>query len=167
MAWCLLWSQLNLVFRHRCQEVIHDFHGNAVETIHTAERLFLLLIYMEALSLEKLNCTSFKDRKIFKNEWKVTERLTSWGFWLPIRLCCCSYHEKTIQHKIPVAVPFTLQVGIRERQDIKAEMNGSLAITEKDKAHRALKMHQSTSSKESVFKSSAFHRNFYVWYCCL
>lgn len=96
-----------------------------METTHTAERPFLLLIYMEALSLEKRNCTSLKERKIFKNEWKVTERLTSWGFWRPIRLCCCSYHEKTIQYKIPVAGPFTLQVGIRERQDIKAEMNSS------------------------------------------
>jgi len=90
---------------------------------------------MEALSLEKLNCTSSTDRKIFNNERKVTERRTSWGFWLPIRLCCCSDNENVVQYKIkkiPVAVPLGLQVGIRERQDIEAEKNGSLAITEKD-----------------------------------
>lgn len=118
---------------HRCQEVTHDFQCNAEETIHIAERLFVLLIYTEALSLKKLNCASLKDRKIFKNECKVTEKLTSWGFWLPIRLCCCSYNEKIIQNRTPIIVPFTLQVGIKGRRDVKGETNSSLAIAEKDK----------------------------------
>lgn len=105
---CWTWSP-----GHRCQEVTHDFHGNTVETVHMAERPFLLPIDMEGLLWNKFNCTSLKDRKKPKNQWKLTWRLTPWTSGCQLRLCCCSYNEKIIQYKIPVTVLLTLQVGIR------------------------------------------------------
>lgn len=40
-------------------------------------------------------------------------KTNSMDFWLPMRLCCCCYNEKTIQYEIQVAVLLTLQVGIK------------------------------------------------------
>lgn len=59
--------------------------------------------------VKQVHCTSVKHRKTPKHKWKVNFM----DFWLPIRLCCCSYKEKIIQYKILVSVLLILQVGIR------------------------------------------------------
>lgn len=113
MAWCLLWSLLNLVSRTQMPRSYTWFSWQHSGDRTHCRKALSPSHWHGSTAVKQVQLHFFKRQEKTKKSVKADMKTNSMDFWLPIRLCCCSYNEKIIQYKIPVTVLLTLQVGIR------------------------------------------------------